>query len=166
MTLWICLPCEITYILLQDTQPHSKDVPSNLIKYHVQDLIRQITKILDVRVQYASCLPPHSSLRTSTDCWSSSATPRLSSTTWQRPSGDCSFSCALRRLSAHYTAVVYWLTETICRLLFICSTNIICTWLVIFRSIANIRIPLVVSCTVHWSDWGIGSVSYSATSLM
>ena len=40
------------------------------------------SQMLDGRVQYASCLFPHSSLRTSTDCWSSSAAPRLSSDRW------------------------------------------------------------------------------------
>ena len=40
------------------------------------------SQMLHGREQYASCQPPHSSLRTSTYCWLSSAAPRLSSDLW------------------------------------------------------------------------------------
>ena len=40
------------------------------------------SQMLHGREQYASCQPPHSSLRTSTYCWLSSAAPRLSSGRW------------------------------------------------------------------------------------
>ena len=62
------------------------------------------SQMLHGLVQYASCLPPNSSLRTSTYRWSSSAAPRLSSDRW---SPATIFSLL----------IVDYMTETICRLL-------------------------------------------------
>ena len=78
------------------------------------------SQMLHGLVQYASCLLPQSSLRTSTYCWSSSAASRLSSDRWS-PANIFSL------------LIVDYMTETICRLLvFVCFTAIIYTLLVIY----------------------------------
>ena len=63
------------------------------------------SQMLHGRVRYASCLPPHSSLRTSSYRWSSSAATRLSSDRW---------SSAAPRL--YSLLIVDYMTETLCRL--------------------------------------------------
>ena len=109
------------------------------------------SQMLHGLVQYASCLPSHSSLRTSTYCWSSSAAPRLSSDRWS-PANIFSL------------LIVDYMTETLCRLLvFVCFTAIICPLLVVYWFTENIhRLLFICSTKIIYdltNNWVILSIS-------